>query len=178
MGPTRWFSLRSQFGLPSPARLSLFLTLYQCPERRRSRGRRKRGNSSSPSSRRCSGTQTDQRGDCSGSSACPAAGLAGQARPYPLPDRAVWRFCALHAARGGSGPWFASDNAAENSGGKRPCQSQETTRGIVGYTAGTASKARSKVGWGIVYGGVFCENFCTLRTMVGRSGISAGNRCR
>src|SRR5262245_59952251 len=54
----------------------------------------KRGYSSSPSSRRCSGAQSDQRGDCSGSSAYPVVGPAGLANTNPPRGCAVWRSCA------------------------------------------------------------------------------------
>src|SRR5262245_43120550 len=101
----------------------------------------KRGSSSSPGSRHCSGAQTDQRGDYSGSSACPVAGLASLANTNPPLGRAVWRSCAWRAARGGACPWFASDNADGNSADTQPCQIRKTTRGTAGYTAGTASKA-------------------------------------
>src|SRR5262249_44628819 len=108
----------------------------------------KQGSSSLPGSSARFGTQNAPQADCSGSSACPAAGLANTNLPR---GRAVWRSCAWRAARVGCGPWFASDNAAGNSADTQPCQIRKIGRGTAGYIVGTASKpATTKA----------CRRFC------------------
>jgi len=101
----------------------------------------RQGYSSLPDSSGRSDAQSVRQGDCSGSSACLAAGLAGLANPHPPRGRVVWQSCAWRAALGGSDPLFGNDSARGNSTGTQSCQIQETAHGIGGCIWSTASKA-------------------------------------
>ena len=76
----------------------------------------KQGSSSLPGPRRCSGAQSDQRGDCSGSSACPAAGLA-PGKPISDSGSSCLAILRIACCARESDPKFATDSAGRKNRG-------------------------------------------------------------